>query len=477
MQIVASSPENPRTAGPHRELTLLDATSVAVGIIIGSAIYQLSPTVIASVPNLAALLLVWIAGGLIALVGALTYAELASAYPEDGGDYIYLRRAFGKRLAFVYAWSELLVIRPGSMGTMAYVFAEYLQELLQIPAMARVPGNLSAVFWAVVAILAMSLVNRAGVKQSKWTQYGLTSAKLIGLFAIFVAALIGPGQNVPLPDLTLPPRSTNIHRAMILIVFAYGGWNDIVFVAAETHEPRRNIPRALLLSLGIVAVVYLATNFAFIHTLGYELAAQSKQIAARMMEVRFGEFGSRFVSGLICVSALGAINGMILTRSRIYTAVGRDYPRLANLATWNPRTGAPEPAIRLQTLATLALVMVLGLVSRGFESMVVFTTPVFWFFLLLVGVSLFVLRRTDPHTPRPYRVIGYPVVPILFCLSCVWVFCAAVGFAIFNSSYEALWSIGVVAAGFWIAYAWLPSRPATVPSAEETSLRQDIEPE
>jgi basic amino acid/polyamine antiporter, APA family len=451
---IDESPFNePKLSGPRRELTLLDATSIAVGIIIGSAIYKLSPQVIGSVPNLAVLMLAWFGGALIALMGALTYAELAATYPDDGGDYIYLRRAFGKRLAFVYAWSELLVIRPGSMGTMAFVFSEYFQQLVPVPAVLPFPPQIISVFWAVVAILTMAYINRAGVRQSKWTQYGLTSAKLVGLFAIFVAALFGPGTNTPLPDPNAKPLTTDFNLAMILIMFAYGGWNDVVFVAAETYEPRRNIPRALLIALGIVAVVYLATNFAFVHTLGYEVAARSKAIAADVMQVRFSGWGDRFVSALVCVSALGAINGMILTRSRIYTAVGKDYPRLASLAQWNPRTGSPEPAIRLQTVATLVPIIGFGLWGSDFESMVIFTHPVFWFFFFLVGISLFVLRETDPDAPRPYRVIGYPAVPILFCLSCVWMFYSAVTHAIFRGTYEALWSIAIVAVGFAIAYA------------------------
>lgn len=459
MSIAPSPFGNPKPAGPRRELTLLDATSVAVGIIIGSGIFSAGQKIIAGVPNLACLILVWVAGGLIALVGALTYAELAATYPEDGGDYIYLRRAFGKRLAFVYAWSELLVIRPGSMGAMAYVFSQYMQELL--PPMPAIPirgrAELGNVFWAVVAILAMSLVNRAGVKQSKWTQYALTSAKLIGLFTIFVAAMFGPGNNTMLPDPTLvkPVGLQSVQLAMIMIVFAYGGWNDIVFVAAETYEPRRNIPRAILYSLAIVAVVYIALCIGFVYTLGYARAAQSPTIAAEVMQVRFSGLGERFVSALICVSALGAINGMILTRSRIYTAVGRDYPRLANLATWNPRTGSPEPAIRLQTIATLVPVIAIGLLSGGideFERMVVYTTPVFWFFFCLVGISLMVLRRKDPDAERPYRVAGYPAVPILFCALCVWIFGSALHYAVTKGSLEALWSVGVVVVGFAVEF-------------------------
>lgn len=461
MPIAPSVFDDPKPPGPRRELTLLDATSIAVGIIIGSAIYKLSPDVIGSVPNLAVLLLAWLGGALIALMGALTYAELAATYPDDGGDYIYLRRAFGKRLAFVYAWSELLVIRPGSMGTMAFVFAEYFQALFPAtPVRLPIAPQVVSVFLAATAILAMAFINRAGVRQSKWTQYILTSAKLIGLFAIFVAALFGPGTNVPLPDPSAKPLTMNLNLAMILVMFAYGGWNDVVFVAAETHEPRRNIPKALLLSLGIVAAVYLAMNFAFVHTLGYEVAARSKAIAAEVMQVRFSGWGDRFVSALVCVSALGAINGMILTRSRIYTAVGKDYPRLANLAQWNPRTGTPEPAIRLQTIAAIVPVIGFGLWGSSFESMVIFTHPVFWFFFFLVGVSLFVLRSTDPDAERPYRVIGFPVVPILFCLSCVWMFYSAVTYAIFNGTYEALWSIAIVVVGFVIAFAWLKRGPA-----------------
>src|SRR5690606_8787643 len=209
--------------------------------------------------------------------------------------------------------------------------------------------------------------------------------------------------------------------------------------------------KALLISLAIVATVYLAVNFAFVHTLGFAVAGQSKAIAADVLSVRFSGWGGRFVSALVCISALGSINGMILTRSRIYTAVGRDYPGLAALASWNPKTGTPQRAVTLQTLATLAPVVVLGLLGSGFDEMVLFTHPVFWFFFLLVGISLFVLRRRDPDTPRPYRVIGYPVVPALFCASCVYMLYAAASYAVENASKGAMWSVAVVVVGFAIA--------------------------
>jgi amino acid transporter len=219
------------------------------------------------------------------------------------------------------------------------------------------------------------------------------------------------------------------------------------YVAAEVREPRRNILRALVLGTAAVVGIYLLGNGAFIRALGFEGFVRSGAVAADIMRLRFGDGGGRFISALVCVSCLGALNGMILTGSRIYYAVGVEHPLYRWLGRWDERRGAPARSLRLQAAVTLALVFALGLSRDGFNRLVIFTAPLFWGFLLLAGLSLFVLRHTDPAIERPYRVAAYPLTPSLFCASALFMACASTRYAWSNRTPEALWTAAIVGAG------------------------------
>jgi len=234
---------------------------------------------------------------------------------------------------------------------------------------------------------------------------------------------------------------------MILVLFTYGGWNEMSYVAAEVRDPRRNILRALVLGTGAVVAIYVLGNVAFVRGLGYEAFANSKAVAADVLRLRVGERAAAAISALVCVSCLGALNGMILTGARIYYAVGAEHRAYRWLGHWDGRLGTPVRSLLAQGLVTLALVIGFGLYEDGFERMVVFTAPLFWLFFLLAGVSLFVLRAKEPDQPRPYRVAGYPLTPALFCLSSAFLLYASLAYALQNRAAEAWWAIGLTAAG------------------------------
>ena len=479
-------------AAPKRELTLFDSTCIIVGIIIGAGIYRTTPDIAGCVPDTGWLIAVWLLGGLVALVGAVCYAELATAYPRAGGDYVYLTRAFDRPIGFLFAWSELWVVRPGSIGVMAFAFGEFANQIWP-----RAEADAPAVhmLYAFVAILALTAVNAMGVRQGKWTQNVLTTAKVIGLLAVIVVGFTytvpPPEENAataaaekpaepaaetaveptdkttePPPAPPAPPPAAAkptfslgaFGLAMIFVLFTYGGWNEMGYVGAEVRDPRRNIVRALVLGTLVVATIYVVVNLAFIHALG--LAGVRKATAAAdVLTLALGPWGGWAISLLICISALGAINGQIFTGSRIYYAMGNDHRLYRLLGRWDPKLNTPLWSLVVQATIALGLVMIFGIEPNGFKRMVIFTTPTFWFFLFLVGMSLFVFRAREPDVARPYRVLGYPLTPLLLCLVCLFMLYSSLDWAVRNQSWEAFWAVGITLVGV-VASCFARSVPA-----------------
>ena len=274
-----------------------------------------------------------------------------------------------------------------------------------------------------------------------------------------IVIAIGLTHQAP-AEAALPPSAPsdmNVGLALILVVFTYGGWNDMAYVAAEVREPQRNILRALVLGVVAVATVYVGVNLAFVHALGIAGFAASRAVAGDVAALGLGDWGRRGIATLICISTLGAINGMIFTGARIYYAMGRDHALFARVGRWNSRFGTPAWSLVIQAACTLLAVVGFGLLGgeaegAGFQRLIDFTTPVFWFFLLLTGVSVFVLREYDAQQERPFRVPGYPVIPLVFCLGAAGIVCAGVLHAIEARSWAALWAAALMAPG--VVLAW-----------------------
>jgi amino acid transporter len=433
-------------AEPQRQLSLFDTTSIIVGIIIGSGLYSTAPLIAAGADGKWMLFGIWAMGGLFALVGSLCYAELATAYPLEGGDFVFLSRAYGRRVGFVYAWCQLWVIRPGSIGAMAIVFASYAREALGIP---KAPiGAL-----AVAAVLSLAGVNMLGVRQGKWTQNVLSSAKVLGLLAVIAVGFSAP----PAPPNAVPREFTwsNLSLALLLVMFTYSGWNEMPNVAAEVRSPRKNILRALVLGAAAVAVIYLLVNAAFVHALGLAGVQASHAVAADTVATRFGSGGGRAVSVLICLSALGAMNGMTLTGSRVYYAFGRQHPMFAWLGRWHLRLGTPVNSLATEAAITVATIVTLSLLydrrRDAFEQLVIMTGTLFWIFLTLSALSLFVLRAIDGERERPFRVPFYPVLPAAFAFVCAAMAWMCLVHAWSVQPWEALWALGMLTAGAVLA--------------------------
>jgi basic amino acid/polyamine antiporter, APA family len=395
---------------PRPSIGLFDAIALIVGLVIGAGIFETPALVAANNNSETAVLQAWGLGGAISIIGAICYAELATTYPNIGGSYDYLKRAFGRSIAILFAWARLSVIQTGSIALLAFVFGDYASQLLPL-------GTFSAGIYAALAIVSLTALNILGVKHSKQLQNWLTITTILGLLAIIIIGLTFPTTVTS----TAPTTATTTRSwgsAMVFVLLSYGGWNEAAQISAEIENYQRNIIRSLLWGLGIITALYLLINLAYLKGLGLTAMAQSPAVAAELMRQAFGEPGAQFISILVVVCTLDSINATIFTGARTNFALGQDVSAFRFLGVWQDHQSTPTAAYLFQGAISLALVG-LGTITRdGFKTMVDYTAPIFWLFFLLSSISLLVLRVRDPHRPRPFRVPLYPVLPLLFCAAC-----------------------------------------------------------
>ncbi|MGH1395234.1 MAG: APC family permease [Trichormus sp.] len=420
-------------ATPRQLLRLPDAVALIVGIVIGAGIFQTPALVASQAGNDITVLMLWLAGGVVSVIGALCYAELATTYPDIGGVYFYLKRAFGGAIAFLFAWARLTVIQTGSITLLAFVFGDYASQLWRL-------GSFSTSVYAAGVITLLTALNLFGLRQGKWTQNLLSLAKVLGLLLVVMFGLRATGDSVVTPE---PTSSGNWGLAMVFVLLSYGGWNEAAYIAAEIQNRQRNILRSLLWSLSIITAIYLLINWAYLQGLGLANMAQSQAVAADLMRSVAGEPGALFISFLIAISTLGAINATIFTGARTNYALGKDFALFGFMGRWQPNPSTPSSALLVQAAMALGLVILGTFTRKGFETMVDYTAPVFWFFFLLSGISLIVLRTKDSKITRPFPVPLYPLTPILFCMVC--------GYLLYSSlvytNIGAMAGVGVVATG------------------------------
>ena len=413
--------EKSTQAGPRRVLSLFDAICIIVGTIIGAGIFKAAPLIAKSTNGFAELIGLWIFGGLITIAGALCFAELTTRFPNLlGGDYGFLKLAFGKTVGFLFAWATFWIIRPGNMGAMAITFAIYFSQMLY----GKEGGGNSSIEWfAVAAVVALSLINLVGLKKGTWIQNILTLTKILGLVLIFILGCVAPVGQQEIWQTDVAGAKANWLLAMVFIMFSFGGWNDLSFVAAEIKQPQKNLFRALVFGTLTVTSLYLLANVAFALALGFEGMVETETVATDVVRHAFGaesslgQRGAQIVAALICISCLGAINGIIITSPRIYHAAGRDYRMLRMLGHWSESSGQPWIATALQAVVTIGLFCLCFQFDDPFEVIIVVSAPFFWTFLGLVGIALIVLRiRIKDATG--FRTPLYPLEPLILTVSC-----------------------------------------------------------
>jgi basic amino acid/polyamine antiporter, APA family len=428
-------------AKPHlaRRLGLFDATMVVMGGIIGSGIF-INPYVVARQVHTPALILgAWIFGGAVAIAGAFIWAELAATLPAVGGQYAYLREAYHPAVAFLYGWVLLLVIQTGGMAAVMITFARYFIELSGLHAPEWLAGA--------AALALLTLVNCLGVKSGGRTQSALMVLKIVAIAALVIAglALTRPHVNI----ITAADRAVSLASfgaAMVPVVFAYGGWQTANFVAAEVTQPERNLPRALLIGVAGVVVLYTTVNWVCVRALGPQELAATGTPATAVMRLALGQRGGMLIAAAIAISTFGFLSQAILTAPRVYFAMADDGLFFREVARINPRTHVPVVAILLQSVWTV----VIG-VSGRYEQILNYVVSVDFLFFALTAGTLFVFRRRR-REPTAYRVPGHPITTVLFIAICCWI----VGTTIYRYPENSLIGIGILLAG--IPAYWLWSR-------------------
>ncbi|HWM89125.1 MAG TPA: amino acid permease [Thermoanaerobaculia bacterium] len=436
--------ENESGAGFARRLTLFDATMIVVSGIIGSGIF-INPYVVARTVETPLLILgVWAAGGLIALFGAFVFAELSTVVPRVGGQYAFFREAFHPLVAFLYGWSLLLIVQSAATAAVAVALGQYSSRLVDLP-----PQSGTAL--AVAMLVGLAGFHALGIKPGAMLINVITFGKTVALAILIVGAFTltkGSGLDfepaVPAGMSGLPLLSA-FFAGLVPAMFAYGGWQNLNFVAEEVREPERNLPRAILMGVVCVIVVYVGVNVAYVHVLGAEGLAATQTPAADLAERLAGETGAKAVSLLIVVSTFGFLNLALLSAPRVYYAMAADGLFFRSLARLSPRFHAPTAAILLQGALAGAFAL-----TNSYDRLLAYAVFADWIFFALAGVALIVFRRKRPDAARPYPAPAYPWVPLLFTL-------AGVGIVVnlfFADLRNALAATGVLALGVPVYLFW-----------------------
>jgi APA family basic amino acid/polyamine antiporter len=403
-----------------RDLGIWAALAIVVGTVIGSGIFRVPQSMILNVGTVPLVFLVWVVGGMLSLAGALTYAELAAAMPGAGGEYVYLTEAYGPLWGFLYSWTQMWVAKSGSIATLATAFFEYTAHF--VPEFERVwfnAGPLSVKYgqvFAMILILSLGGINYLGVRIGGDVQVAVTALKVALIAFIILAGLFYSHPTVPIANAPplVPPAFAGFIAALVGALWAYDGWNNVGMVASEVKNPQRNLPLALIGgTLGVIAI-YMLANWAYFRVLSPAEVGAHKLVAAEMMQKMQGPAGASAVSIAAMISIFAALNGSILTGARVPYAAARDGLFFRSAARVHPAFHTPGVSILMLTAWSSILVL-----SGKYEQLYDFVIFGSWILYAMATAAVFVLRRKRPDLVRPYKTLGYPVVPLLFLAGAV----------------------------------------------------------
>jgi basic amino acid/polyamine antiporter, APA family len=443
----------------RRDLGKWGAIAMVVGTVIGSGIFAVPKAMTLEVGSPGVVFAVWIFGGILTLFGALTYAELAAAIPEAGGEYAYLRTAYGPFFGFLYGWTQTWVAKSGSVATLATLFFYYLANfspslegtLYIIPLPIGPGGGLLEIRWgqlcAMAVILILGFVNYFGVRVGGGLQIAVTILKvslILGVVVIGMTASVGSVANYS-SSIPAPGGWAGFFAALVAALWAYDGWNNVSMIASEVRNPQRNLPLSLIWGVLAVIAIYLLTNLAYFYVLPAADVAQSNRVAADMMRRILGSGGAAAVSVAAMISIFAALNGSILSGSRVPYALARDGLFFRSCAYVEPTYRTPSKSILLLTVWSSVLV-----ITGRYEEL--YTLVIFpsWILYAMATASVIVLRKTRPDLTRPYKTIGYPVVPVLFVLVAI----ALILSTLVKSPRESILGLGIIAAGLPFYWRW-----------------------
>ncbi|HEV3201870.1 MAG TPA: amino acid permease [Bryobacteraceae bacterium] len=392
-----------------RRLGMVDATAIVIGIVIGSGIFVLPNLIARSLPSPVAILGVWTVSGVLSFFGALAYAELGAMMPATGGQYVYLREAYGPLCAFVCGWTFMLAVLSGGSAWLAVTFSIYAGYFVHLT---PVTGKLTSI--ALIAML--SVVNYRGVRKGAWVQRTFTFLKIIASLVLVGAAFLAP-RSAAVADASAPPPISlaNFGVAMAGCLMAYNGWSYVSFVAGEVKDPQRNLLRSLTFGMAAVAFLYLSANAAYLHMMTVAEVAGTERVGADLAIRTMGPIGGTFLSLAVLLSITGAVNGCVLTAARLPFAQARDGLFFARFGEVHPRFQTPATAIVWGGIWTGVLVL-----TGSYETLYSYSILAAWIFYTMSVAAVWILRRKLPHAERPYRMWGYPYTLWLFVAVSIW---------------------------------------------------------
>jgi APA family basic amino acid/polyamine antiporter len=438
-----------------RRLGLIDASLIVIGVVIGSGIFLLPNVIARSLPSGAAILAVWIVAGVLSYFGALAYAELGAMMPATGGQYVYLREAFGPGCAFLSGWVFLLAVIPGGMAFLAVGFSIYLDHFMPLsPALRQIVS--------LVLLATLAAANYVGVQQGAWIQRIFTSLKIAGLLLLIGAAAVyapyAASGTAAHPSGRGSASALSYHGvgyALTACLMAYNGWSYVSFVAGEIKNPQRNLPRAMTLGMIGVMLLYVSANVAYLHVMTVPQIAATERVGAAVAARTLGPAGASVLSAVVLLSIIGAINGNLLTGARVPFAQARDGLFFARFGHVHPRFQTPAFAIVALTVWTGLLI-----VTGSYETLFAYAMLASWMVYTLGVAAVWVLRRKAPHAPRPYKMLGYPYTMWAFLLVSAWYMADAM----VNQPKPSLMAFGVCAAGIPFYIYWRSKSSVSKPT-------------
>jgi basic amino acid/polyamine antiporter, APA family len=427
-----------------RRLGMLDATAIIIGIVIGSGIFVLPNLIAGNLPSSTTIVMTWIGAGVLSLFGALAYAELGAMIPATGGQYIYLREAYGPLCAFVCGWTFMLAVLSGGSAWLAVTFSIYAGYFVPLtPAAGKVVS--------IGLIAALSAVNYLGVKEGAWVQRVFTSLKIAALLVLISAAFLVPRPSaVAQAPHHVPLTFGQFDVALAACLMVYNGWSYVSFVAGEVRNPQRNLLRALVIGMAAIIVLYVFANLAYLRVMSLSEIASTERVGADLATRTMGSIGGTFVSLTVLLSIIGAVNGCILTAARLPFAQARDRLFFARFAKIHPRFRTPASAIVWGGIWTAVLIL-----TGSYETLYSYSIVAAWIFYTLSVAAVFVLRRKEPHRERPYRMWGYPYTMWLFVGVSVWF----VMDAFLAQPWPSFMALVIIASGVLAYWIWRKAAP------------------
>lgn len=425
----------------QQKLTRFDLTLIAIGSTIGSGIFLTPSGIAQKLPSAEWILFVWLMGGLLALCGGLTFAELGAMMPRAGGVYVFLNEAYGGLAGFLYGWAYFLVVNTGALAALSIAFATYLGFFVPLS-----PLEIKLV--AIAGLLILTAINYFGVKPGGIFADIFTLLKVLGIIGVIAAGFfLGSMDSLSAaaPSQMPPNLGGALAAAMVGVLWSYGGWQHATYLAGEATEPKRSIPFALILGTLLVSILYVLTNLAYLFLLPLDAIAASERVAADAVQNAVGPAGATLVSLAIFTSVFGTAGIYTMTAPRIYYAMARDGVFFKKVAEVHPKYKAPTFAILSQTAWAILLIL-----SGTFYELITYVAFTDWIFFALAGASVFLFRRRNPQAERPYRTLGYPLTPLFFVAVSTWF----VLNTLTGAPAQALAGLGFLALGVPVYYLW-----------------------